>query len=60
MFSFVLQPTLLKMEEPYMPNLIMKNQVTKGKSKSLPRELPSCVPILTKGKEIFIFTAWEK
>ena len=51
MFAFVLQPTLLKMEEPYIPNLIMKNQVTKGKSNSLPRELPSSVPILAKARE---------
>ena len=51
MFAFVLQPTLLKMEEPYMPNLKLKNQVTKGKSDSLPRELPSCVPMLAKARK---------
>ena len=59
MFAFVLQPTLLKLEESYMPNLIMKNQVTKGKSNSVPRVAKLCTNT-SKGKEIFIFTAWEK
>ena len=34
-----------------MPNLKLKNQVTKGKSDSLPRELPSCVPMLAKARK---------